>query len=64
MPNVNIAERIIALVTTGDRAGSIVGDLTEGTAARGAFRFWLGVLRTATSLLWRNVAEEPGGSQS
>jgi hypothetical protein len=60
MPNVNIAERILALVTTGDRAASIVGDLTEGTAARGVFWFWLGVLRTAASLLWRNVAEEPG----
>jgi hypothetical protein len=60
MPKANIAERILALVTTGDRAASIVGDLTEGTAARGVFRFWPGVLRTAASLLWRNVAEEPG----
>jgi hypothetical protein len=64
MPKANIAERILALVTTGDRAASIVGDLTEGTAARGVFRFWPGVLRTAASLLWRNVAEEPGRSQS
>jgi hypothetical protein len=60
MSDVNIAERILALVTTGDRAASIVGDLTEGAAARGAFWFWFGVLRTAASLLWRNVAEEPG----
>jgi hypothetical protein len=60
MPDINIAERILALVTTGDRAASIVGDLTEGTAARGVFWFWLGVLRTGASLLWRNVAEEPG----
>ncbi len=56
----NIAERILALVTTGDRATSIVGDLTEGAAARGVFWFWFGVLRTAASLPWRNVAEEPG----
>ena len=60
MPNVDIAERILALVTTGDRAASVAGDLTEGTAARGVFWFWLGVSRTATSLLWRNIAEQPG----
>jgi hypothetical protein len=58
--DVNIAEHILALVTTDDRAASIVGDLTEGIAARGMFWFWPGVLRTAASLLWRNVAEEPG----
>ncbi len=60
MSDVNIAERILALVTTGDRAASIVGDLTEGIAARGTFWFRPGVLRTAASLLWRNVAEERG----
>jgi hypothetical protein len=60
MPNVNVAERILALVTTGDRAASIVGDLMEGAATRGVFWFWFGASRTAASLLWRNVAEETG----
>jgi hypothetical protein len=60
MPDVSFAERILTLVTTGDRAASIVGDLTELTAARGVFRFWWAVLRAAASLLWRNVASEPG----
>jgi hypothetical protein len=55
----NIAERILALVTTRDRAASTVGDLTEGVATRGLVWFWSGVLRTAASLLWRDVAEQP-----
>ena len=60
MHSIHIAEWILALVTTRDRAASTVGDLTEGAAARGAVWFWSGVLRTATSLLWRDVAEQPG----
>jgi hypothetical protein len=59
MHSVNIAEWILALVTTCDRAASTVGDLTEGAATRGMVWFWSGVLRTAASLLWRDVAEQP-----
>jgi hypothetical protein len=59
MHSVNIAEWILALVTTRDRAASTVGDLTEGAATRGVVWFWSGVLRTAASLLWRDVAEQP-----
>jgi hypothetical protein len=59
MHSVNIAEWILALVTTRDRAASTVGDLTEGAATRGVVWFWSGVLRTAASLLWRDVAENP-----
>src|SRR5579871_1596728 len=57
--SVNVAEWFLALVTTRDRAASTIGDLTEGAAARGAVWFWSGVLRTAASLLWRNIAEQP-----
>jgi hypothetical protein len=38
MPNANIAERILSLVTTPDRAGATVGDLIESRV--GALRFW------------------------
>ena len=58
MHNVNIAEWILALVTTRDRAASTVGDLAEGAATRGVVWFWSGVLRTAASLLWRDVLEK------
>jgi hypothetical protein len=59
MHSTNIAEWILALVTTRDRAASTVGDLTEGAATRGAVWFWSGVLRTSASLLWRDIAEQP-----
>jgi hypothetical protein len=59
MHSVHIAEWILALVTTRDRAASTVGDLMEGATTRGGGWFWTGVLRTAASLLWRDVAEHP-----
>jgi hypothetical protein len=59
MHSVHIAEWILALVTTRDRAASTAGDLTERAATRGVVWFWSGVLRTAASLLWLDVAEHP-----
>jgi hypothetical protein len=59
MRSIHIAEGILALVTSRDRAASTVGDLVEEATARGVFWFWSGVLRTAASLLWRDVAERP-----
>jgi hypothetical protein len=59
MHNIHIAEWILALVTSRDRAASTVGDLTEQAGARGVAWFWSGVLRTAASLLWRDVAKNP-----
>ncbi len=59
MHSINVAEWILALVTTTDRATSTVGDLTEGAATRGMVWFWSGILRTAASLLWRDVAARP-----
>lgn len=56
----HIAEWILSLVTTRDRAASTVGDLTEVAASRGVVWFWFAVVRTAASLLWRDVAEHPG----
>jgi hypothetical protein len=58
MHSTNIAEWLLALVTTRDRAASTIGDLTEA-ADRGAVWFWSAVLRTATSLLWREIVERP-----
>lgn len=55
----HIAEAILALITTRDRAASTVGDLTERSADRGAVWFWSSVLRAAAGLLWRDVAEHP-----
>jgi len=59
MRNTQVAEWILSLVTSPDRAASTVGDLMEGAARRGAFWFWLGVLRTALSMLWRDFSDDP-----
>lgn len=59
MRSIHIAESILRLVTSRDRAASTVGDLVEGAATRGATWFWSGVLRTAASFLWCGVAENP-----
>jgi hypothetical protein len=57
MRNAQVAEWILSLVTTPERAASTVGDLMESAPSRG--RFWFGVLRTAVSLLWRELAANP-----
>jgi hypothetical protein len=59
MHSAHIAEWMLALVTTRDRAASTVGDLTEQAATRGVVWFWLSVFRTTASFLWRGVAERP-----
>jgi len=59
MRNAQVAEWILSLVTSPDRAASMVGDLMENAAIRGAFWFWIGVLRTALSLLWREFSDDP-----
>lgn len=59
MRNIHIAEWILDLVTSRDRAASAVGDLVEEATPRGVVWFWSGVLRIAASLLWRSVAENP-----
>jgi hypothetical protein len=59
MRSIHLAEWILVLVTTRERAASTVGDLTERAATRDAAWFWFSVFRTAASFLWRNVAEHP-----
>ena len=60
MRNAQVAEWILSLVTSPDRAASTVGDLMENAAHRGALWFWTGVLRTAFSMMWRDVTANPG----
>ena len=60
MRNAQVAEWILSLVTSPDRAASTVGDLMESATTRGALWFWIGVLRTVLSMMWRDVAANPG----
>lgn len=59
MRNMAIAEWILGLVTSRDRAVTIVGDFAEDSASRSAAGFWFAILRTTASLLWRGAAEKP-----
>ncbi len=59
MRNLQFAEWTLALVTSRTRAATIVGDLVERAPTRGVFWFWSAVLRTATSLLWHDLAGHP-----
>jgi hypothetical protein len=58
MRNARIAEWILALVTTKDRAAATVGDLME--QSRGAVWFWASVLGTSLSITWKEVKAQPG----
>jgi len=59
MRSIQVAESILALVTSRDCAAATAGDLAEVATARGAVWFWFSLLRTAASLLWRDAAEKP-----
>ena len=55
-----IAEWLLVLVTSRERAASIVGDMMESAATHSVW-FWSSVLRTTASLLWRGFAASPRG---
>jgi hypothetical protein len=58
MRNARLAEWILSLVTTPERASATVGDLLEDR--RGVLRFWGALLSAAVALLWRDVLADPG----
>jgi len=58
MPRARLAERMLSLVVTRDRAASMIGDLIEASPAGRAS--WIAVARIAVSLLWKDVCAQPG----
>jgi hypothetical protein len=58
MRKARIAEWMVSLVSSPERAVSTVGDLLESAAERGPFWFWISVARTTLSLLWRGFTAE------
>jgi len=58
MPRTDLAELILLLVTSHERAASMVGDFLEEAGTRG-WRFWFLVVRTAVSQAWRQITETP-----
>jgi len=59
MHKARIAEWMLSLFTTGDRAASMAGDLVESAAGRRGLRFWWRLAQTAASLAWKSIAAEP-----
>ena len=62
MPEPRLAERMLSLVITPDRAASIVGDLVEASPGGRTPRIsvWICVARIGISLLWKDVSASPG----
>lgn len=55
----SLAQLILSLATTPDRAASTIGDLVEESSTRGSLWFWSNVLSTACSLCWRDFCSAP-----
>jgi hypothetical protein len=61
MPKDRIAEWLLVLVTSRERAVSIVGDMMENAVTQGSVWFWSSLLLATASLLWRGFASNPSG---
>ena len=59
MRKADIAEWVLSLTTTPERASSTAGDLLEGATTRGTVWFWASLVRTTASLVWRSWTEAP-----
>lgn len=59
MRDSELAERLLSLVITRDRAASIVGDLLEDRRRQGSIAFWMGVVRTSIAFIWRDISSAP-----
>jgi len=59
MRNAHVAQWMLSLVTTPDRAASTVGDLLEDPATGGPIRFWGSIAFTVVALLCGELAASP-----
>lgn len=57
MRSQQFAELLLSFVASRDRASAMLGDLVEDFG--GSWRFWIYVIRTAISQLWRQMAKAP-----
>jgi len=60
MRKADIAEWILSLTTTPERAASMAGDLAEQATAQGLLWFWGSLLRTTAAFVGRAWADNPG----
>src|SRR5688572_21720826 len=59
MFKVDVAEWILSMTTTPERAAAAAGDLMQESHTRGSLWFWANLLKTTASLVWRAWAAEP-----
>jgi hypothetical protein len=59
MRQADVAEWLLSMTTTPERAASTAGDLVEEAATRGSLWFWSSLIRTSASLMWRMWADNP-----
>ena len=50
-----VAQAIVAVATTQDRAAAVVGDLLEEESSGGRVRFWWNVAGTTLAFAWLNI---------
>jgi hypothetical protein len=55
----DIAEWILSMTTTPERATATAGDLLQESSTRGSLWFWSNLLGAAASLVWRAWVAEP-----
>jgi hypothetical protein len=58
MPD-TIAERLLRLTASREVASTIAGDLRELAITRGKLWFWFAIVRTVSSLLWKDLVSAP-----
>jgi hypothetical protein len=59
MRKANIAEWILSLTTTAERAAATAGDLMQEASTRGTLWFWSSLFKTAASHIWRAWVDAP-----
>jgi len=59
MRKFRLAQSILSLATTPDRADSTIGDFLEQSSTRGSLWFWSNVMRTVFSLCWSDFCSAP-----
>jgi hypothetical protein len=59
MRKADIAEGILSLTTTPERAAATAGDLVQEASARGTLWFWSSLFKTAASHIWRAWVDAP-----
>ena len=59
MPDDRLAELLLSIVASPQRASAMIGDLLEDVPRRGTTWFWLSTVRAAVGCVWRDLTAAP-----